>query len=161
MASQSEDKSSPPVARDSELLPALLAIVLAVAAQLALNDGLTLLGLAGYFVAAWLFVSNVQATFDSVSQKTAERDRLPDGAQAAVEGEAAAMAAPPGEATSGADKLGYLRRHWRQVTLAEIFVGDIPPIRLREQADEAVDDAASNRLRVISLSDADSTGEEE
>lgn len=138
MANQTQDRSSRPATHESELLPTMLAIILAVAAQLALDDGLTLLGLAGYIVAAWLFVSNVRATFEWVSQKTVGYDRRPDGQQATVEGEAVAKVTPPDETTGDADRLGYLRRHWRQVTLAEIFAGDIPPARLRLKAGEPV-----------------------
>lgn len=132
MANQDRDKPATSSSRESELLPAILAIALAVAAQLALQDGLTLLGLAGYLVAAWLFVTSVRG--------------LMEGAPARPPAE---IAAPEPEATGGrsgqpvasANRLSYLRHNWRLVTLAEIFRGDIPPVRLAGQEMEDVPQA--------------------
>jgi hypothetical protein len=58
MANEPGDNSPQPATRQSELLPAILAIALAVASQLAVQDGLTLLGLVGYIAAIWLFVAS-------------------------------------------------------------------------------------------------------
>lgn len=122
MADENGDKPPRP-ARESELLPAMMAIALAVAAQLALQDGLTLLGAAGYLVAAWLFVASVRGTFDSsLGRPAVESESAAD--QEAVEVEAV----QPVDTTN---RLTYLRHNWRLVTLAEIFRGDIPPARLQ------------------------------
>ena len=122
MANESGDKSPRPATRQSLLVPAMLAIALAVAAQLALRDGLTLLGLAGYVVAAWLFISSVRTIFDAPP--------IEKPAPAAVESVPAEQKVAPTETSDGASKLRYLRSYWRQVTMAEIFTGDIPPARL-------------------------------
>jgi DNA-binding beta-propeller fold protein YncE len=55
----------------------------------------------------------------------------------------------PAEAIDGADKLRYLRRHWRLVTIAEIFADDIPPARVGiPEAGEAATDEPDASLPV-------------
>ena len=136
MVNEPRDKAPKPASRKSELLQAMLAVLLAVASQLAVRDGLALLGLAGYITAALLFVTSVGAIF-----------RLsPPGEQALEEATLAEAEIEPAGATNRADKLKYLRGHWRLVTIAEIYAGDIPPARLRMPEEGEV---ASHRLRVI------------
>ena len=128
MANQNDDQTPRPAFRESELLPVMMAVALAVAAQLALNDDLVLLGVAGYIVAAWLFISSVRGIFDAPpAQPAASESAAPDLEEASPE-----VHQPAAEV----NRLDYLRRNWRLVTLAEIFRGDIPPDRLRsvEQA---------------------------
>jgi DNA-binding beta-propeller fold protein YncE len=105
----------------------MMAFALAVAAQFALQDRLTLLGVAGYVVAAWLFVTSVRRQFDSASVKPAveAREATPDQ-EASGDG--------PAQAVSGASRLGYVRHNWRLLTMVEIFRGDIPPARLQPLA---------------------------
>jgi hypothetical protein len=109
----------------------MLAIALAVVAQLALGDGLTLLGVAGYIVAAWLFISSVRGIFDSAPEQVPETV-----AAAEVSPDSSIVTSVPG--TDGRGKLSYLRRNWRLVTMAEIFKGDIPPGRLRHMEESAL-----------------------
>ena len=137
MDNEFRDKPPRPASRKSELLQALLAIALAVASQLAVRDGLALLGLAGYVTAALLFVSSVGTIFraSTLDEPTAGKPILDEPAPAGAEVE-------PARAIEGADKLRYLRRHWRLVTIAEIFAGDIPPARVRisEDSEAATDE---------------------
>lgn len=125
MDNQSGDKAPRPSGRESQLLPAILAVALAVASQLTVQDGRTLLGLVGYLAAAWLFVVSVRAFFSRPALDEPDRDE-----------------AAPAEAVDGVGKLRYLRRHWRLVTIAEIFAGDIPPARVRtlEESEAAADE---------------------
>lgn len=124
MANENGGQPPQPLPRRPELLPTLLAIALAVAAQLALQDGLTFLGLAGFIVAAWLFITSVRDALDSpIEQRPAET--TPQQLEAA----GAEASEPP----AAVGRLGYLRRNWRLVTLAEILRGDIPPARLEGQ----------------------------
>ena len=148
MASESGDKAPRPAARESQLVPAMLAIALAVAAQLALRDGLTLLGLAGYVVAAWLFISSVRAIFDAPP--------IEEPAPAALESEPAETGLSPAETGTGASKLRFLRSHWRLVTMAEIFSGDIPSARLMasEEMDAGVDSGAGLAAEVALVTSA-------
>jgi hypothetical protein len=115
-----DDNNKPPQrpAPGSDLLAAMMAIALAVVAQLAVRDGLTLLGVAGYIAAAWLFLSSVRGIFDSARSR-----------QTSAEPETADVAPLP--SADGPGWLSYLRRNWRLVTIAEIFRGDIPPARLQ------------------------------
>jgi DNA-binding beta-propeller fold protein YncE len=113
-----------PGTQRTELLPAMLAIALAVAAQLALQDGLTLLGLAGYVVSAWLFVTSVRPIFDA--------EPLDEAPPVAASVQPAETEVTISEESSGMARLNFLRRHWRQVTIAEIVTGDIPPARLAD-----------------------------
>jgi hypothetical protein len=122
MADKNGDKQPQPPAHEPELLPAMMAIALAVVAQLAIQDGLTLLGLAGYVVAAWLFVASVKGIFEARPGRPAAEMTQP---------EPAAADAPASRQPAGAGRLAYLRRNWRLVTLAEIFHGDIPPARFQ------------------------------
>ena len=132
MANETDDRPHKSPARESELLPAMIAIALAVVAQLALRDGLTLLGAAGFIVAAWLFISSVRGIFDAAPREPAPVE------MAAGEGTPEAELAA-GQAVDGAagpvgepvNRLAYLRKNWRLVTMAEIFRGDIPPDRLK------------------------------
>lgn len=126
MADQNGNKAPERSARESELLPAMMAIALAVAAQLALNDGLTLLGVAGYVVATWLFVVSVRGLFDNAPGRPVEV-----GAPARPDVEAAA--AQPAQPPDKLNRLSYLRHNWRLLTIAEIVRGDIPPARLGAQ----------------------------
>jgi hypothetical protein len=132
MDNQSGDKAPRPSGRESQLLPAILAVALAVASQLTVQDGRTLLGLVGYLAAAWLFVVSVRAFF---SRPALDEPAHDEAAPAEAAGETA-------EAVDGVGKLRYLRRHWRLVTIAEIFAGDIPPARVRtlEESEAAADE---------------------
>ena len=127
MAKESRRKTSRPAAPKSELLRAMLAIGLAVASQSAVRHGLALLALAGYVIAAWLFVTSVAGTF-----------RASTGGEPAPAEEEVEQA----RANHSADKLRYLRRHWRLVIISEILTGDIPPARVRipEAAEETTDE---------------------
>ena len=129
MANETDEKPRNSPARESELLPAMIAIALAIVAQLALRDGLTLLGAAGLIVAAWLFISSVRAIFDA-----ATREPAPLEMAAREETPEAELAAGQAEDSAGepANRLAYLRQNWRLLTMAEIFRGDIPPDRLRD-----------------------------
>jgi DNA-binding beta-propeller fold protein YncE len=124
MADENGDNQPQLPDHEPELLPAMMAIVLAVVAQLALQDGLTLLGLAGYVVAAWLFVASTRGLLEGF---------LGPAAAEAPQPEPEAAGAPPGRSAPAAGRLAYLRHNWRLVTLAEIFRGDIPPARLGSQ----------------------------
>ncbi len=150
MDNESRDKSPRPASRKSELSQAMLAVTLAVASQLAVRDGLALLGLAGYVTAALLFVTSVGAIFrvsltgePALSEPTVDK---PAPVEAEVE-----LAA----AIDGTDKLRYLRRHWRLVTIAEIFAGDIPPARVSmPEAGEAATDDPGTSLPAAGAADA-------
>jgi hypothetical protein len=125
MADETGNQSPQPTTRQSELLPAILAIALAVASQLAVRDGLALLGLVGYVAAAWLFVTSVRSIFDAAPRDTAPRKEMALDEPASAEAES-----EPAETIDSAGRLSFLRQNWRQVTLAEIFAGNIPPVRL-------------------------------
>jgi len=124
MADENGAKPPLPPAHEPELLPAIMAIALAVVAQLALQDGLTLLALPGYVVAVWLFVVSVRDILDRGPAQPAAKAGRP---------EPVTGGAPAPSQAAGADRLAYLRHNWRLVTLAEIFRGDIPPARLGGQ----------------------------
>ena len=132
MANEPTDKSPGPALRQSDLLPAILAMALAVASQLAVRDGLALLGLAGYVAAAWLFVTSVRSIFDAAPRKAIESE----------ESTPAETEAEPAETIDSAGRLSFLRHNWRQVTMAEIFTGDIPPARLMALEANRVETAA-------------------
>jgi DNA-binding beta-propeller fold protein YncE len=130
MADETGNQSPQPATRQSELLPAILAIALAVASQLAVRDGLALLGLVGYVAAAWLFVTSVRSIFDSAPRRTVPRDTAPRNAMTLDEPASAEAESEPAEMIVSVGRLSFLRQNWRQVTLAEIFAGNIPPARL-------------------------------
>jgi len=105
----------------------MMAFALAIAAQFALQDRLTLLGVAGYVVAAWLFVSSVRRQFDTpLAKPAAEAPELTPGPETTGDG--------PAQSVPGSSRLGYIRHNWRLLTMAEIFRGDIPPARLQPLA---------------------------
>lgn len=119
MANESGNQPPRPSNARSELMQAILAIALAIAAQSAVRDGFLWLGLAGFVIAALLFVTSVGAIFRaSTAGETMPATRDTETAAAEAESELA---------VDGMSKLRYLRRHWRLVTIAEIFAGDIPP----------------------------------
>ena len=137
MANEPGDNSPQPATRQSELLPAILAIALAVASQLAVQDGLTLLGLVGYIAAIWLFVASVRSIFEAAPLGTAPREPISLDQPAPLETEY-----EPTETIDSVSRLNYLRQNWRKVTLAEIFAGDIPPARLMALETRSVEVAA-------------------
>ncbi len=130
MADSSGNKPPQMPARESELLPAIMAIALAVVAQLALQDGIILLGVIGYVVAVWLFLLSVRGRAEG--WQAAVKTTAPDAESPAI---------PNGGLPAGGSRLAYLRRHWRLLTLAEIFQGDIPPARLQGQEPSAPPEA--------------------
>lgn len=130
MTDNKDDRQPAPPASQSELLPAILAVALAVAAQLALNDGLTLLAVAGYVAATWLFVSTVRGIFDAGPAVSPDAEEGVGEASVGAETAESAPVQPVAGANRPAGRLGFLRHNWRLVTLAEIFTGDIPPARL-------------------------------
>ena len=130
MANEPGDNSPQPATRQSELLPAILAIALAVASQLAVQDGLTLLGLVGYIAAIWLFVASVRSIFEAAPLGTAPREPISLDQPAPLETEY-----EPTETIDSVSRLNYLRQNWRKVTLAEIFK------RVAETSDETVAEA--------------------
>jgi len=130
MAKENGDKPPLPPARESELVPVMMAFALAVAAQFALQDRLTLLGIAGYVAAAWLFVTSVRGRFDDTQARM-------DGEIGAATPDPEAPVDRPAQTATGANRLIYLRNNWRLVTIAEIFRGDIPPARLQSLRPDA------------------------
>ncbi|UCG24535.1 MAG: hypothetical protein JSW55_00585 [Chloroflexota bacterium] len=158
MANEPGEKSPQSAIRQSELLPAILAIALAVASQFAVQDGLSLLGLAGYLAAAWLFVTSVHSIFDASPLEGAAQESAPLDEISVDE---------PAETIDSASRLSFLRQNWRQVTLAEIFAGDIPPARLQalepsgaEMADDgiAAKQAGSTALEPEAIEDTPPVG---
>ena len=116
MDNNSADKSPQKLSRDSELLPAILAITLAVASQLALRDGLTLPAILGFIASVWLFVSSVRPLFDEPIP--AEESPVEDSPEEVIEARV--------DDTEGMTKLQYLQRHWRKLTIAQIMAGEFP-----------------------------------
>jgi hypothetical protein len=125
MADENGKQAGQGPAQEQALVPAILAIALAVAAQLALGDGLTLLGVAGYIFAAWLFISSVRGVLDRAPVQPAETTKRASPITGAAD--------EPDDSEAGLSRLAYLRRNWRLVTIVELFRGDIPPARLRSQ----------------------------
>lgn len=123
MADENGKQAGQRPAQEQALMPAILAIALAIAAQLALGDGLTLLGVAGYVFAAWLFISSVRGVLDRAPVQPAETVEQASPITGAAD--------EPDDSEAGLNRLAYLRRNWRLVTMAELFRGDIPPARLR------------------------------
>jgi hypothetical protein len=149
MASDTGNKPPGQSNTRSDLLQVILAIALAIAAQSAMRNGFLWLGLAGLVIAALLFITSVGTIFRaSTGADPMPLVQEPEPVEAHVE---------PAALLGGADKLRYLRHHWRLVTIAEIFSGDIPPARVGiPEAREAGDE--TNRLPVINLGDEESRG---
>jgi hypothetical protein len=106
------------------------AVGLGLVAQLALTAGQPLLGIVGLAGAALLFVANMRPYL--LEAPASRWDRRPSPPQAReTEPDAEfpeEQPRPPAGTTDLRGRAAYVRRHWRALTLAEIFSGSMPPL---------------------------------
>ncbi|MGD9147110.1 MAG: hypothetical protein PVI80_16205, partial [Anaerolineae bacterium] len=122
--------SSGSKAPGSRLLWGVVAIGLGLAAQLALTSGQPLLGIVGLILAAVLFAANMRPLL--AGPPISRRDRLlapsQDGEVLPEHAQQEQGPPPPAETADLRGRVAYVRHHWRELTISEIWSGSMPAL---------------------------------